>query len=64
MSAATLRHYVERLDRISRSPGAAVDLYDRAALEWAHGLALRELARVEADERARRAEDDTRRIGP
>lgn len=64
MSAAAAKIACARLERISRSPGAALDSVDRQALQWAYGLALREVARLEEAERAQRAEDDTRRIGP
>lgn len=64
MTAALARIYVERMLRISRSPGAALDTTDRGALRWACLLAERELTALEAAERATRAEDDTQRLGP
>ena len=63
MNLMTLRRHVERLDRAARSPGASIDAYDRAAFAYALTLVRAELDRLEAQERARRSEDDTARFG-
>lgn len=64
VDARTASVYVERLRRLARSPGAVLDGYDLGALRWAAVVCDAELGRIEGEERARRAEDDTARIGP
>lgn len=64
VSAELARTLLERLRRMQASPGVVLDALDHQALAWAVVLADTELGRIEAADRARRAEDDTSRVGP
>jgi len=64
MSLAVVRRRVERLERLAMSPGAVLDAYDADAVRAAAAMMRAELTRMEAQERARRSEDDTGRISP
>lgn len=54
----------ERLAGLARSPGAVVDWSDTRALRAAVLGMVSVQRRLEAAERATRAEDDTQRLGP
>lgn len=62
--ATEARVLTERVRRLARSPGAILDGYDLRALRWASGLCGEVAARMEAEARERRSEDDTARVGP
>jgi hypothetical protein len=61
--ATEARVLTERVRRLARSPGAVLDGYDLRALRWGATLCAEATARMEAEARERRSEDDTAKIG-
>ena len=64
ISASQAREYVERLREMAASRGAVRDSTDVRALRWAVIVCDERMGALEAEERSKRAEDDTTKLGP